>query len=129
MTISTSKLKRRWTAPTPATVTTRGLRAMTTSFAHGVFHHPRHKGAVVLGVLDESPWDRLARLLDRVPNIWPKDGWRVTLEHLTCPQCGAWNKPRAAPLVEQDQQGTIFCAACGRISKAAPRGPAAGPRG
>ena len=112
-----------WTVPIPATPTTPRTTTGILS-ARGECRHPDHKGGVVLGVLrpDESPWDRLAVLLARIPNPWPRDGWILQME-LQCPHCGE------VRLVEQQQTykgQRILCAVCG---KDAPLVPAAGPRG
>ena len=127
MTIWTLKPIPDSTAPIPATPTTRARR-LASRCVRGVLYQPRPKGGtVLLGVLGaDSPWTRLRALLDRVPNGWGSDGWRLMMPGLTCPNCGEENVRGRLPLVEQEQNGTIFCAKCGRITKAAPNATAAG---
>jgi hypothetical protein len=98
------------------------LRALAKRCAHGLFRHDTHKGAVVLGVLgNQSPWDRLAALLSN-PDLknWPRDGWILIMVGLVCPQCGYENLPHQSPMVELNQDRTIYCQSCGRITKADP---------
>ena len=102
-------------------------KALAKHCAHGVLFQPASRAVIVLGV-HADPWSRLNALLKQIPNYWPTDGWILYMTGLTCPLCGYENLPRQTPMVELQQDGTIYCQSCGRIAKAAPSASAAGLR-
>lgn len=91
-----------------------GTTNPTTTCPRSEFRHPAVKvGKVITWSAD--PWQYLAGFLGRENHAWPLIGWRRNVIGLQCPACGETNIPSRKPMVEQEQNGRIYCASCGRV--------------
>lgn len=94
---------------------------MTKTSPDLTFVHPAIPGVVVTRRARHDAWIYLDQVLGErdIMRAWPTEGWRLTMDGLRCEHCGETNVPGKKPMVEQDRDGTTFCAACGRSCKPA----------
>jgi hypothetical protein len=92
--------------------------------------HPDRAPVIFWTELD--PALRLRAILMGLPTLAPipLEGWRLSMDGLSCQFCGEWNRPgMPKPLVEiiQTHRGPVLeCACCGKVG---PLARVAGPRG